>query len=160
LRDLVLVVEAQPDVDPDEVDRSVRQLHTELKGLDVESVTPLALENAPPGAKGVDPFSLGTLLITLSATGGVFPVMIETVRDWLARHAATRRISVTIDGDTLVLEQSSAQERTALIDAYLRRSARPTDGRPQPGYRAGGPLRIGHQYRRILPTLTLLHPAC
>lgn len=47
--------------------------------------------------------------------------MIETARDWLARHAAARRISVTIDGDTLVLEQSSAQERTALIDAYVHR---------------------------------------
>jgi Effector Associated Constant Component 1 len=121
LRDLVLVVESEPDVDPDALDRSVRQLRAELKDLDVESVTPLTLENAPPGAKGVDPSSLGDLLITLPASGGVFTVLIETVRDWLARQAAARSISVTIDGDTLVLEKSSAQERTALIDAYLRR---------------------------------------
>lgn len=121
LRDLVLVVESEPDVDPDALDRSVRQLRAELKDLDVESVTPLTLENASPGAKGVDPSSLSDLLITLSATGGVFTVLIETARDWLARHAAARSISVTIDGDTIVLEKSSAQERTALIDAYLSR---------------------------------------
>jgi hypothetical protein len=121
LRDLVLVVESEPEVDPDALDRSVRQLRAELKDLDVESVAPLISGNAPPGAKGVDPSGLGDLLITLPASGGVFTVLIETARDWLARHAAARSISVTIDGDTLVLEKSSAQERTALIEAYLRR---------------------------------------
>ncbi|MBV9139523.1 MAG: hypothetical protein JO115_01120 [Pseudonocardiales bacterium] len=121
LRDLVLVVDSETDVDPDVLDRSVRQLRAELKDLDVESIVPLAAEKAPPDAKGVDPSSLGGLLITLPATGGVVTVLIETVRDWLARHAAARRISVTIDGDTIVLETSSAQERTALVDAYLRR---------------------------------------
>ncbi|MGH3885952.1 MAG: effector-associated constant component EACC1 [Pseudonocardiaceae bacterium] len=121
LRDLVLVVESEPDVDPIEVDRSARQLRAELKDLDVEAVAPASSENAPPGAKGVDPSSLTALLITLSATGGVFTVLIETVGDWLDRHASARRISVTIDGDTLVLEKSSAQERSALIGAYLRR---------------------------------------
>ena len=121
LRDLVLVVESEPDVDPDALDRSVRRLRAELNDLDVESVTPVTWENAPLGAKGVDPVSVGALLITLSATGGVFPVLIETVRDWLARHVAARRISVSIDGDTIVLEKGSDQERSALIEAYMRR---------------------------------------
>jgi hypothetical protein len=121
LRDLVLVVESEPDVDPDEIDRSIRQLRAELNDLDVESVAPIIPDNAPPGAKGVDAFSLGALLITLTAAGGVFTTLIETTRDWLDRHAAARRISVTIDGDTIVLEKGSMQERDALIAAYLRR---------------------------------------
>ncbi len=121
LRDLVLVVESEPDVDPDALDRSVRQLRAELNDLDVESVAPLTTENASPGAKGVDLSSLGDLLITLPATGSVFTVLIETARDWLARQAAARRILVTIDGDTIVLEKSSVQERSALIEAYVRR---------------------------------------
>lgn len=121
MRNLVLVVEAGPGVDAEEVDRSVRQLHAELKDLDIESLAPVSVENLPRGAKGVDPFSLGALLITLSAPGGVFTALIGTARDWIDRQAAARRISVTIDGDTLVLEKSSVQERTALIDAYMRR---------------------------------------
>ncbi|MBV9767672.1 MAG: hypothetical protein JOZ48_22725 [Acidobacteriaceae bacterium] len=121
LRDLLLVVESEPDVDPDEVDRLVRQLRAELTDLDVESVALVTSESAPLGAKGGDPFSLGALLITLTATGGVFTVLIETTRDWLARHTAARRISVTIDGDTIILEKGSAQERSALIGAYMRR---------------------------------------
>jgi len=120
LRNLVLVIEPQLDVDADEVDRSVRQLRAELKDLDVESVA-MTAGNVPPGAKGLDPAFVGTLLITLSATGGVFAVLIETVRDWLLRHAAARRITVTIDDDTIVLETCSARDRTALIDAYIRR---------------------------------------
>lgn len=120
-RDLALVVEPQPDVDLDEIDRSVRQLRAELGDLDVESVVPVASGDAPTGAKGVDPLSLGALLVTLGATDSVLGVLIETARDWLARHSAARRISVTIDGDTIVLEKGSKQERSALIDAYVRR---------------------------------------
>jgi hypothetical protein len=121
LRDLVLVVEPDPDVDPDEVDRSVRQLRAELENLDVESVVAVTSENAPPGAKGVDPSSACALLIALTATGGVVTTVIDVARDWLARHAAARRISVTIDGDTVVVEKASVPERGALIEAYLRR---------------------------------------
>jgi len=120
LREVVLVVEPEQEVDPEEVDRSVRQLRAELKGLDVVSVATVASAAVPVGAKGVDPSSLGTLLITLSAAGGVFTVLTKTVVDWLAQHASARRISVTIDGDTIVLEKGSAQERSALIDAYIR----------------------------------------
>jgi hypothetical protein len=120
-RDLILVVESEPDVDPDEVDRSARQLRAELNDLDVESVAPASSDKAPPGAKGIDPASLTALMITLSATGGVFTVLLETARDWLARHASARRVSVTIDGDMLVLEKASQQEQRALIEAYMCR---------------------------------------
>lgn len=121
LRDLVLVVEPEAGVEQDELDRLVRQLRAEIKNLDVEAVASMAWEYAPMGAKGVDPSYLSALLITLSATGGVFAVLIETARDWLRQRAAARRISVTIDGDTIVLEKGSTQERNALIDAYMRR---------------------------------------
>lgn len=121
LRDLVVAVESEPDVDLDEADRLIRQLRAELKDLDVESVTPVSLGDMPPGAKGVDPISLSALLISLSAAGGVFSGLIDTVRDWLGRQATARRISVTIDNDTIVLDKASAQERRALIDAYMHR---------------------------------------
>lgn len=121
LRCLILDLESEPDVEPNEADRLVRQLRSELKNLDVDSVTRVTAENMPVGAKGVDSWSVGALMITFAATGGVFTALIETVRDWLARHAVARRISVTIDGDTIELEKASAQERSDLIEAYIRR---------------------------------------
>jgi hypothetical protein len=119
-QDLVLTVEPEPEVESEDVERSVRQLRLELTGLDVESVTWLASENTPVGAKG-DTFSLCTLLVTLTAAGGALPILIEAIKDWLARNAVAQRISVTIDGDTLVLDKGTTQERRALIEAYLHR---------------------------------------
>jgi hypothetical protein len=42
-------------------------------------------QDTPLGAKGVYPFSLGALLITLTAAGGVVTTVIETAWDWLGR---------------------------------------------------------------------------
>lgn len=121
LRRLTLVVESDADADPVEVDRLVRQLRAELEHVDVEDVEPIGAGAVPEGAKGADPYSIGALLVTLSAAGGVFSLLIETARDWLGRQAAADKISVTIDGDTLVLEKTSKKERGALIEAYIRR---------------------------------------
>lgn len=121
VRQLTVVVEAEADADPEELDQLVRRLHTELRNTEVEDIEPISTEQVPPGAKGVDPASIGALLVTLSAAGGVFSLLIQTARDWLGRQAAADKISVTIDGDTLVLEKSSAAERTALVEAYIRR---------------------------------------
>jgi hypothetical protein len=121
LRQLTVVVETEADAAPEELDQLVRQLRTELRNTEVEDVEPISAEDAPEGAKGADPYSIGALLVTLSAAGGVFSLLIETARDWLGRQAAADRISVTIDGDTLVLEKSSETERGELIEAYIRR---------------------------------------
>jgi hypothetical protein len=121
LRQLTVVVEPEEGVDPDELDRMVRRLRAELMDVEVEDVEPVAAEDAPAGAKAGDPVSLGALMVTLSAAGGVFSVLIGTVRDWLGRQSAAQEISVTIDGDTLVLKKSTTRERRTLIDAYVRR---------------------------------------
>lgn len=105
------VVDSEPDV----VERLVEQLRVEqLRGdLDVEIVMSA---DAPLGTRA-DPV---TLLVTAMSAGGALR-LIKTARNWLARHAAARRISVTIDGDTIVLEEGWAQEQSALIEAYLAR---------------------------------------
>lgn len=121
LRQLTVVVESEPDTDAAVLDRMVRQLRSELRNTEVEDVEPIGAEEAPPGAKGADPYSLGALLVTLSAGGGIFSLLIETARDWLTRQTAAERISVTIEGDTIVLEKSSKKERSDLIEAYIRR---------------------------------------
>ncbi|MEU7524746.1 hypothetical protein AB0A74_03350 [Saccharothrix sp. NPDC042600] len=119
-RVVLLVVEPDPDVDPDSADRLARRLRTEVAALDVDAR--LAADGPPPeGAKGADAVTLGAVVVAMSAAGGVFPLVIETVRDWLARQAARHRVSVTIDGDTIALEKASAAERRALVDAYVQR---------------------------------------
>ncbi len=121
LLSLLLIVQPDPDVDTEGCERLTRQLRAELAELDVESVGLAGGEAAPLGAKGVDAVTIGALVVALSASGGVFTAVIDTVKDWLGRHAGRHRISVTIDGDTLHLEKASADQRQDLVDVFVRR---------------------------------------
>jgi hypothetical protein len=119
--EVLLVLEPDPEVDPEAHERLTRQVRAEIAELDIESVSTLAAETAPVGAKGADPVTLGALVVALSASGGVFTALIETLRDWLGRHAGQHRIAVTIDGDTIELERASSAQQRQLVEAYLRR---------------------------------------
>lgn len=121
---LLLVLEPDPELDPEAGERLARQLRGELAELEIESIGPAAGGTAPDGAKGIDPVTLGAVIVALSASdasGEVFTTVIETLRDWLGRHSRRHRISVTIDGDTIELERATAGQQRELVDAYVRR---------------------------------------
>jgi Effector Associated Constant Component 1 len=121
VRQVRVVLEADPDTDPEAAERLARQLRAEIGELDVDSVVSMPGSAPPEGAKGADPVSVGALLVALSTSGGVFTALVETLRDWLNRHGERHRISVTIGGDTIALERATADERRELVDAYIRR---------------------------------------
>lgn len=112
---------ADPEYGPEAGERAARQLRSELSELDVESVRVPVGGAAPDGAKGADALTIGAVVVALSASGGVFTSLVETVRDWLGRSAARHRVSLTIDGDTIDLEHATTEERRALVEAYVRR---------------------------------------
>ncbi|GLW34984.1 effector-associated constant component EACC1 [Actinoplanes regularis] len=118
---LLVVVEPDAELGPEAAERLVRGLRRELSELEVGSVVPASGGPAPDGAKGSDAVTLGAMVVALSASGGVFTVLINTLSDWLERQSRRHRILVTIDGDTIELERASASERQALLDAYQRR---------------------------------------
>jgi hypothetical protein len=118
-----LVLKPGPELDTEDRERLTRQLRAEIAELDVESVAFAAGGAVPAGAKAADPITVGALVVALSASGGVFTSLIDTVREWLGRHAGAHRISVTIDGDTLELERASAGQQRELVEAYVRRHA-------------------------------------
>ncbi|MFI6044593.1 hypothetical protein ACIA8C_23400 [Nocardia sp. NPDC051321] len=109
------------DADADDAERLTRQLRAELSELDLNSIDVVRAGPPPDAAKSVDPVTVGALVVALSASGGVFTALIETLRDWLSRQAAAKKIAVTIDGDTVELERATAAERGALVEAFLQR---------------------------------------
>ncbi len=124
---VMLRVYCDPELDPDAEDRLVRGLREELLELDVESAVFQTVE-APDGAKSSDAITLGAIVVALSASGGVLTTLVEVLRDWLARRAGRHKISVTIDGDPIVLEQATAEQQRALIEAYIERHSRSREG--------------------------------
>jgi hypothetical protein len=118
-----VLVELEPDseLDPEHVERLTRQLRAELAELDVESVGLAAGGMAPEGTKAADPVTVGAIVVALSASGGVFTSVIETLRDWVGRSTGRHRIAVTIDGDTIELERATARQQRELVEAFIRR---------------------------------------
>ena len=116
-----MVLEPDPDTDPEDRERLGRQLRDELRTLDVDDVATLDGGPPPEGAKSGSAAMLTEWLVTLSAGGGVFVTVVATIKDWLARRGDAHKVTVTIDGDTLELSSSSAAERAELIETFVRR---------------------------------------
>lgn len=119
-RNLLIELRLVPDADSEEAERFGRQLRAELAQLDVEAVSPMTSADVAQGAKGAG-VDWGSLLVTLSAAGGVITSVIAVVQDWLARHSAAQSVKMTIDDDTIELGRASAQEREELISVWVRR---------------------------------------
>jgi len=121
VRDVLFELQPDPLADSEQGERVMRQLRKSLADLDVDSVRPVVHGEAPEGAKGTDPATLCAIVVAMSASGGVFTAVIDTVRELLARQSARHKISVTIEGDTIELESATAQQRESLVQAFVHR---------------------------------------
>lgn len=121
---LLLVLEPDAEFDQEEFERLSRGLRNELVELDIDAIDSVAADPPPSGAKAADPVTIGAVLVALSASGGVFTTLVETLKDWLNRNTGRHKIALTIDGDTIELDAATAGEQKALIDAYIKRHAR------------------------------------
>jgi hypothetical protein len=118
--ELRVVLEPDPDTDPEDAERLGRQLRDELRDLDVDDVEPVAGGPPPADAKSGVLTSLTEWLVTL-AGGGVLAPVIGTIKAFLTRGAGDHKITVTIDGDTLELGRATDDERAQIVEAFVRR---------------------------------------
>jgi hypothetical protein len=122
-RQVVLRLSTIGEVAEDERETITRRLRRELLDLDVDSVTSLPSADLPPNAKA-DPFTVGALLLSLTASGGIITTLIAAINDWLGRHQDVSHISVTIEGDTLEIDRATASQRREIMQAYIDRHSR------------------------------------
>jgi Effector Associated Constant Component 1 len=119
--ELTVVLEPDPDTDPEDRERLGMQLRNELRALDVDDVAVVGGGPPPDGAKSGAAAPLTEWLVTLSAGGGVFVTVIATIKDWLGRRSAGHTVKLTIDGDTLELDGATQSERDELVATFVRR---------------------------------------
>lgn len=114
---VLLRIATDPQTDDQEMEELGRRLRGELLQLDVDAVDQVRGEKASAGAKG-DSVTLGTLLVTLAASGGVLTTLISTVQSWLTRQER-HAITLEIGGDKLVITSASSEQQQRLIDDFI-----------------------------------------
>jgi hypothetical protein len=109
------------DIDEEELDEWTRQLKNEINELDVESVETISQEKeVPEGAKAIDSATIGSLLVTLSSSGGLLTSLIGVIGSWLSFKASCKA-KVVIDGDEFELSNISQDEKARLIELFINR---------------------------------------
>jgi hypothetical protein len=112
-----------PDDDAEEVADATLGLRRELLDLDVEAVELPRAGEAPPGARAVELAALGALVVTVTQSDLLGPI-VAAVRSWLAGQPQ-RSIKLELDGDTLQLTGLSSKDQQRLADEWLRRHTSP-----------------------------------
>ncbi len=97
-------------------------LREELLDLDVDDVTLVPGEAAPPGARVAGVLEIGALLVSLGNSAGALNQVVSVVRDWLGRCRGTRpSLRLTLDDDVLEISQASEEQVTEAFDLFVRR---------------------------------------
>src|SRR5512139_2378619 len=105
--DIDLMVSAPANSD-EELDRMTRQLLRELKDFDLESVQLKSGGSAPPGTKGVEAVTAGT--IAVSVLPAVLPKLVEFLQGWtLQGRGRTIKFKGRIAGQNIDFEGSLAE---------------------------------------------------
>jgi hypothetical protein len=118
---IALGVQAGHDADASEVALATDHLRRELIEFDDVEVAPMPGGEPPPGSRGVDPATVGGLLLTV-ANSQLFGRVVSAIRTWLGAQPE-RSITVEIDGDSLVLTGVSSEDQIRLADEWFARHA-------------------------------------
>jgi hypothetical protein len=108
---------------PDETDEAERaelaqRLYMELGQLDVDRADFADGGPAPAGSKA-DALTLSTILLTFSASGGVFTTIINLVHDWLLRQPQHVVVDIKIGDEQFRIEGATPEERLRLLETFV-----------------------------------------
>jgi len=104
------------DDDPELADRGIRQLRRELGEFETRAV----MTTAPEGSKG-DAAAFNAVAVALGGAGGMVPLLIAILKDWLGRRGQGQRVKLTIGGDSIEVDAASTEEKQQLVEAFLRK---------------------------------------
>jgi hypothetical protein len=116
-------LQADPEVDAEELAELTGRLRTELLDLDVDDVVPASGSgDAPADAKGIALSVIGGLLVKFAVSPEGLRAVVSGVRSWVARQHI-RSVKLTLDGDTCEVSGLDSEEQKRLIDLWVVRHA-------------------------------------
>ena len=119
---LGLQLDGGPDADAEELDELTRRLRRDLLELDVRSVDPVRVGEAPAGTRAADVLAIGGLLVTLARSGDTLKMLLRVIQSFV--HAQpTRSVELQIAGDSLKMSGVSSAEQQQLIELFVQRHA-------------------------------------
>lgn len=83
-----------PDATDEDVDKMARQLLTEVRRIDVDSVSLVKNNDVPAGTKAVDAVMIGTVAISIIPTA--LEVAVDVIKAWSKRRE--EKVSVKFKG--------------------------------------------------------------
>lgn len=106
------------DASVDDIDQMTRQLVTELRGMDVESVELAKGGRAPDGTKSVDPVTIGSIVIAVLPTA--LPKVVDAIQAWTSRGSTrTVKFKGKVAGQAIEFE-GSAEDLHKLLEKLER----------------------------------------
>lgn len=121
-------IEADPDAEAGDLARLTSQLRRELVELDVDSVEPARIGEAPPGAKAIEGLAVDTLVIQLAPA--VLGAVAHAIQAWLQRSSASS-IDVAIGGDHVRFSRTTQPEERDRLIRLLEQRHGPADATNQ-----------------------------
>ncbi|MEU8576430.1 hypothetical protein [Streptomyces asoensis] len=127
--ELHLALEKSDDSDHAELDALARQLLERLLELDVECAKLDRSRRIPAGAKPGEAITLGALMVT--AAPFVLRSVVQVLLTWL-ENRPIRAVTMTIDGNSLEVQNISSADQRRLIETFIAEHATAPPPEPEP----------------------------
>lgn len=121
--DLEIHLGTPGEMDAEELDELTAALCRELLEVGVvQDVTRPGEGPAPPGSKGLELVAIGSLIVTLVKSAGGLKAVTGAIQAWLSGQPK-RSVTLTLGGDTIVVEGMSSVDQQRLITTFVDRHA-------------------------------------
>ena len=121
------------DADEEQLASMAESLRQDLLELGVDSVKPVSTGTAPAGSKGIDPATVGAIVVALKSSVELATQVVAAVKSWLRRGGANNTAQVlklTMNGQSIELSAATIDQQQQLVDVFVAAAADPKPVRP------------------------------
>lgn len=109
----------QPEPDALRLEEKTLSLRRELLAVDVDSVENAPGSVSPPGSRGVDAATVGTLIVGVTSSAWALTQVINTVKGWVRRSPHATGVHISVGDSVLTLSAAPNERQRELVAEFL-----------------------------------------